>query len=237
MSTMMAHTRSRRPTTTRRSSSTTNHRARAVATNGGAPAVVAVPDHEIAGGFASSFTTSALQAQRFAQGVLAEASPIAMRAGRARLMVQWASLSGTPAQRQTLVKAYRAAGLELVLIQQMSELPRVQTAAFMKDYFAAGGAIGAIGDWLALAGGALRRPTVARPASRGNGKVAGKALFGGLLDEVGGWIKDTASKAGDAFVDAVGSVVDAVVSAGKSLGDAISSAVSWTVDQCTDLVE
>ena len=133
MSTTMATTRSRRPGTPRRSSPTTNHRARALGSNGRALAMVAVPDHEVAGGFASSFKTSALEAQRFAQGVLAEASPLATRAARARLMVQWASLSGTPAQRQSLVKAYRAAGLELVLIQQMSELPRVQTAAFMKD--------------------------------------------------------------------------------------------------------
>jgi hypothetical protein len=237
MSTTITHSTSRRSRTPRRFSPTTNHRAPALGRNGRALALVTVPDHEIAGGFAGSFKTSPLQAQRFAQGVLAESSPLVSRAARARLMVQWASLSGTPAQRQTLVKAYRAAGLELVLIQQMSELPRAQTAAFMKDYFAAGGAIGVVGDWLALAGSALRRPTVARQAIRGNGKVAAKAFLGGLLDEVGGWIKDTASKAGDAFVDAVGSVVDAVVSAGKSLGDAISSAVNWTVDQCTDLVE
>ena len=39
----------------------------------------------------------------------------------------------------------------------MSELPRVETATFMKDYLAVGGAIGIVGDWLGLAGSALRR--------------------------------------------------------------------------------
>jgi hypothetical protein len=205
--------------------------------------MTALPDTELAGGFANSFKTSALEAQRFAQGVLAEASPLATRATRSRLMVQWASLSGA-AQRQALIKAYRTTGLELVLIHQMSELPRAQTAAFMKDYLAAGGSIGIVGDWLALAGQALRRRAASnRPAASNKRAVkravrrASKFSLGGVLDDIGNWVKDTAEKAGDAFVDAVGSVVDAVASAGKSLADAIGSAVNWTVDQCTDLAE
>jgi hypothetical protein len=223
MSTLITTARSRRSRTLRVASSVNGRRAVAIAV---------LPDAELAGGFANSFKTSALEAQRFAQGVLAETSPLATRAARARLMVQWASLSGA-AQRQALIKAYRATGMELVLIHQMSELPRAQTAAFMKDYFAAGGSIGVVGDWLALAGQALRRPGAPRRAVR----KTSKAFLGGLLEDVGNWVKDTAEKAGDAFVDAVGSVVDAVASAGKSLADAIGSAVSWTVDQCTDLVE
>ena len=230
MSTLITTPTSRRPRTLRVSSSRNGRKALAK---------TALPDTELVGGFANSFKTSALEAERFAQGVLVEESPLATRAGRSRLMVQWASLSGT-AQRQALIKAYRTTGLELVLIHQMSELPRAQTATFMKDYLAAGGSIGIVGDWLALAGQALRRRAAShRPAASNKRAVrrASKFSLGGVLDDIGDWIKDTGEKAGDAFVDAVGSVVDAVASAGKSLADAIGSAVSWTVDQCTDLAE
>jgi len=136
-----------------------------------------------------------------------------------------------------LIKGFRTSGAGVMFIHHLAELPQEQTASFMQDYFAAGGELSSVVEWLRIVGARLRRPTRARVmATRGRrvpAKRGTRAKAFGFLGGFGDWISDTVGS----IVDSIGSIVDSVIKAGKSLASAIGEAVSWTVDQLTDLVE
>ncbi|HMB69501.1 MAG TPA: hypothetical protein VKU85_09315, partial [bacterium] len=97
------------------------------------------------------------------------------------------------------------------------ELPSADARAYMKEYFAEGGDMAAVAEWLSLAGSHLPTPT----------KQAG--TDGAVIDVLG----DVADAAGDL----VSNMVDAVVSAGKSIADAVSEAAAWSVSKVSDLIK
>jgi len=205
--------------------------------------------------FSVALQRSPLEAIKVANLSIQSKLPIRERAVQTSELVHAASLSNSVDTRRTLIKAFRQSKQELMLVQHMTELPRDQTAAFMKDFFDEGGSTDTVAEWLQAVGAALREleeEGKIKPAVKGARKVASKAastvatktaagrrrqaLAGGFFDDVVNWVKDTAKKVGDAVVDAVTSVVDAVVKAGKSIADAVSAAVNWTVNQVRDLV-
>ena len=205
--------------------------------------------------FSVALQRSPLEAIKVANLSIQSKLPIRERAVQTSELVHAASLSNSVDTRRTLIKAFRQSKQELMLVQHMTELPRDQTAVFMKDFFDEGGSADSVAEWLQAVGAALREleeEGKIKPAVKGARKVASKAastvasktaagrrrqaLAGGFFDDVVNWVKDTAKKVGNAVVDAVTSVVDAVVKAGKSIADAVSAAVSWTVNQVRDLV-
>ncbi|HRH17130.1 MAG TPA: hypothetical protein PLS22_06715 [Aquabacterium sp.] len=206
--------------------------------------------------FSVALQRSPLEAIKVANLTIQSRLPIRERAVQTSELVHTASLSNSVDTRRTLIKAFRQSKQELMLVQHMTELPRDQTAAFMKDFFDEGGSTDSVAEWLQAVGAALREleeEGKIKPAVKGARKVASKAaakvaskstaagrrrqaLAGGFFDDVVNWVKDTAKKVGDAVVDAVTSVVDAVIKAGKSIADAVSAAVNWTVNQVRDLV-
>jgi hypothetical protein len=187
----------------------------------------------------SSFAgaTSSAQGIKVVSDTLTASRPIADRAKETGALVHWASVSGTTEQRRTLVKAFKQTGASMLFIHHLSELPQEQTASLMKDYFAAGGDLKSVVEWLRVIGFSLRHPrgtrVSLRQAVRGPGTRRTRAVTRGLWDDFTDWVSDTAGS----VVDAVGSVVDAVIDAGKSLAQAIGETASWALDQLTDLVE
>lgn len=197
--------------------------------------------------FSVALQKSPAEALKVANLTLQASQPIALKAVQTSELVHAAALSNSLDNRRTLIKAFRQSKQDLLLVQHMTELPREQTATFMKDFFDEGGSTNTVAEWLQAVGAALRELEeggTIKPVSR-SGRAALKAvagarrrpgLAGGFFDDVVNWVKDTAKKVGNAVVDAVTSVVDAVVKAGKSIADAVAAAVNWTVNQVRDLV-
>lgn len=175
-----------------------------------------------------------------------------MRVGEARDVVlgtiRWAAAQGADAdkRRRAVAKAFRTSGQGLYLVHGASELSADDAAAMMGAFFAEGGDMQTVGQWLAIAGREIAsreaapvvatitapNPTVTRRAPSAQRRAAG--LFDWVSDAasaVSNWLSDTASS----VADAVGSVVNAVISAGKSVADAIAAAASWTAGQIGDL--
>jgi hypothetical protein len=188
--------------------------------------------------FTNAFVVSPAQAQKLTVSLLTANRPAAERLLQAGELVHAVSASADRTRRRTLIAGFRQAKAELALVHQMAMLPAEQAAAFIQDFLDDGGDLGAIFQWLGMAGAALRRPRArgaraavaahwAQPRTR-----TARGLFGDIVDAVGGAI----GSVGSAIGDAVDSVVDAVVKAGKSLADAIGSAMNWTIAQLTDLV-
>lgn len=192
--------------------------------------------------FNQAFALGPVQAQKFTAGLLTAKRPDADKLREAGELVHAVSAGGDRERRRTLIAGFRSAKSELALVHQMALLPEEQAEAFIKDYLNDGGGLGAVFQWLGMAGAALRAPRgraaraaatqhrlvtksrSARPASRG--------FFGDITGAVGGAI----NAVGGAIGSAVSSVVNAVIKAGKSLADAISVTLRWTVSQLTDLV-
>jgi phage-related protein len=198
--------------------------------------------------FAQTMAVSKVQGLKLATDTVASVKPLSLKVVETSELVHWASASNDPENRRTLVKAFKNTGSEMMLIQHMTELPREQTAVFMKDFFAAGGSTASVAEWLRAVGTALRelrQPKVRSAAKKATrtarttvaSKKTARGASRGWFDDVVNWVKDTAKKVGNAITDVVGSVVDAVISAGKSIANAVKDAINWTMDQIGDLVE
>jgi hypothetical protein len=203
--------------------------------------------------FQQRLTTSPVQAQQWVGELLLANRPMLERAEQTSELVHWAAESAGAVQRQALVRSFREAKAELMLVQHMSELPRERTASFMTDYLAAGGSLGAVMDWLQVVGATLNAKsrsrvaaaskTVARAAGRKTAasktaaaKTSRGAASRGWFDDAVKWVGDAAKKVGNAIGDVVDSVVNAVISAGKTLAQAVAEAVNWTLDQVKNMV-
>ena len=194
--------------------------------------------------FNDAFALSPDGAAKLTSSLLGAADrPLADRLADAGELVHWASAPAAQAQRRSLIAGFREAGADLVLVHHMAQLPREQTAAFVKQYLGEGGSLIPILQWLGIAGNVLRAPRAAAAARaawtvvpRGRGQRGLFDKFADGLAKFGNGVIDGVKKVGSGVVDAAGSLVDAVIGAGKTLADAVGDALNWTVDQLTDLV-
>jgi hypothetical protein len=192
--------------------------------------------------FNQAFMQNPVQAQKITVGLLTANRPGADKLRDAGELVNAVSVGGDRQRRRALIAGFRQAKSELALVHQMALLPEEQAESFIQDYLEDGGDVGAVFQWLGMAGAALRAPrgraaraaatrhwaaTPARSARSGS-----RGLFGDIVNTVGNAINSV----GNAIGNAVNSVVNAVIKAGKSLADAIGAAVNWTIAQLTDLV-
>jgi hypothetical protein len=118
--------------------------------------------------------------------------------------------------------AFRQRRVDVAMIHGVAEMTKGDARAYMKDYFAAGGDMRSVAEWLQIAGGVLRQ--------HGGGKAPDTA--GSVVSTVGGWIDDAVDAAGDM----INTVADAVKAAGKSLADAVGAVLNWTLDKIADFV-
>jgi hypothetical protein len=177
--------------------------------------------------FNQAYTQSPVQAQKITAGLLTANRPSADRLTDAGELVHAVSAGGDQQRRRTLIAGFRQAKCELALVHQMALLPEEQAEAFISDYLKEGGGLGAVFQWLGMAGAALRAPRsrAARVAATRHwvepkarsARSASRGLFGDIVGAVGGAI----NAVGNAIGSAVNSVVNAVIKAGKSLADAI----------------
>lgn len=172
---------------------------------------------------------------RLARGILSTVNDRDNYISETGDMISWAKL-GSNEDRTMVTRAIRRDGGragEIFLIHQISGMTQAQARPFMQDYFAAGGDIKAIVQWLAAAGTVLRRHRVKDDNTAGGVVDAVGGAIGGAVD----WVVDTVEDAVDTIGEAITSVVDAVVNAGRALGEFIGEVVNWTVEAVGDLVE
>lgn len=175
-----------------------------------------------------------------------------MRVGEAlnvvRGTIRWAVAQGTDAEkrRRAIAKAFRTSGQGLYLVHGVSELGTDDAAAMMRAFFAEGGDMQTVTQWLGIAGQAIAAretapvvatisaptPTIAPRIPSARRRAAG---FFDWVSDAASTVSNWMSDAANSLVDAVTSVVNAVVSAGKSVADAIAAAASWTASQVGDL--
>lgn len=160
---------------------------------------------------------------RLARGIFATMGAEQEEDEEPAALVAWAS-TGSSEQRRLLAKAAHLHGASLILVHEITALPRNAARPFVGDYLAAGGGMGAIAQWLRIAGGVMRRHKV---------KPSGTD---GFVVDAAKWVADKAEDVVDATVEGIDTLVDAVVKAGKSLLDIVVETASWTIDQVADLV-
>ena len=104
--------------------------------------------------------------------------------------------------RRTVCTAFRESRMNLVLMQGIAEMKKLDARSYMKQYFDDGGDIRPVLEWLEIAGRVLR-----------NRQVRTETDWNPVS-----WVKDRLEDAWDATVDAVEDVVDAA-------GDMITTVV------------
>ncbi len=183
-----------------------------------------------------------------AKGIIGKSEGVGEKRETVRGLVGWAATQTPDAaeRRRTVIRAFRAGRHDLMFVHAVSSLGAEEAATFMQTYFAEGGDMQPVVQWLEIAGGALRTrnsPSVrVGPTSR----VRAPARVTHASRTPAGWtdpFKDAASAVKDWVVDtaedvasAVGNLVGGLLFGGKSLSDIMNSVVSWSVDQLTDLV-
>jgi hypothetical protein len=180
---------------------------------------------------------------KLARAILTRSQTARERCEAAVALARWSASSGSEGveRRRSVCRAFRAAKSNVLAVHGVSQLSRAEAREFMKTYFAEGGDMKAVAEWLRSAGAAMserelsavrngaKRPRVRRSARTRSLKWG----LGDIVDAVG----DAAGAAAGAIGDAVDTVVDAIVSAGKSVGEAVAAAAGWTVGQVTGLVK
>lgn len=174
---------------------------------------------------------SATRTYRLARGVLSTVTDRDNYISEASDMINWAK-QGSSEDRAMITRTIRNDGGragEIFLVHQISGMTLAESRPFMQDFFAAGGDMKAVVEWLAAAGTVLRRHRVKDPGTAG-----------GVVNAIGdavGWVVDVVEDAVDAIGEAITNVVDAVVNAGRALGDFIGEVVNWAIESVGDLVE
>jgi hypothetical protein len=171
------------------------------------------------------YKSSPANALKLSRVVLEHAQSSAGDENHARALFQWGQAQGR-AERQVVCSAFRQAKLDIVAVHHIAELTQKDAQGYMKDYFEAGGDLGAVLQWLQVAGGVLRENLPSKPED-----TAGDAVK---------WVGDKLKEAGGKVVDAakgmINTVVDAVKAAGKSLVHVVEEAAKWTADKLRDLM-
>lgn len=142
----------------------------------------------------------------------------------AHSLIDWGRGAGTR-QRRMVCRAFRESRSNVLMVHGISELQKRDARAYMKDYFAAGGDMKSVVQWLQVVGHVMRKHRGKQPDTDG------------FVVDAAKWVADKVEDTVDAIGDAVNAVVDAVVSAGKSLANALAEAAGWAVDKVTDLVD
>jgi hypothetical protein len=192
------------------------------------------------------------KANQLAGGLVGKRKKVGEERDFIRNMTRWAAVQTSDAEerRRIVVRAFKQNHREIFAVHGCSGLSPTEAALFMRSYFAEGGSIQAVAEWLRIAGRRLQsvQPTplevvvgTALPVHRApsrpqNGRTPTTAGFFDWVDDAADAVGDFFSDVGNAVGDAVSTVVNAVLNAGKSLFDAVAAAVNWTVDQVKDLV-
>lgn len=175
-----------------------------------------------------AYQLSSTKAYRFARGTLSLVNTEARYESDAQALIQWGK-GGTSGQRQLVAKALRLDGgkaANIFLIHNISEMTQPEARAYMSDYFASGGDLDAVSDWLSIAGGVLRRHQVKDVNTAGN-----------VIRDVVDWVVDRVEDVVDSITQAITAIVDAVISAGRALVDIVADVINWAADAIGDLVQ
>ncbi len=173
-----------------------------------------------------AFQLSETRAYRLSRGILATAADLAAYETEGGALVNWALAAGGQ-ERQLVTRAIRNdAGRtgEIFLVHQMSGMTRTNARTFMADYFAAGGDLKAIAEWLAASGSVLRRHQVKSADTVG--------FIGDAID----WVADQFEDVVDIIAEGATAVVDAVINTGRSLAEFVGGVVNWSIEKVGDLV-
>jgi hypothetical protein len=201
----------------------------------------------------SARAESAGRTEKLARAIVGKAKTDEEEQETVRGLMEWANARTTDAaaRRRTVIRAFRAKSRTILAVHGISELASDDAAAFMRSYFAEGGDMRPIAQWLAIAAGVLEKAEAAAAtngarASNGRRRTSAAAKRGNgrhVEPELFGWIKDAAGAVGNflgnaanSVGNAISTVVDAVVKAGKSIGAALAAAAKWTAEQTTSLV-
>jgi hypothetical protein len=171
------------------------------------------------------YKTSQDNALKLSKAVLQHAQAAPGNEDHARALFQWAQQQG-PQQRQMVCQAFHQSKLGVVAVHHIAELTQTDARAYMKDFFAAGGDLNSVLQWLEIAGGVLRQNL--------DSKKEGTA--GDAVKWVGDQVKKVAGKVVDAAKGMINTVGDALKAAGKSLAHVVEEAVKWTANRLADLV-
>ena len=90
------------------------------------------------------------------EGVLATSESTEQLAKEAREMAEWARRAGAH-ERRELTKGFKKAKRAHLLIHAMARMEPEDAAAFMQNYFEAGGELITVAEWLRDAGEAARK--------------------------------------------------------------------------------
>lgn len=134
------------------------------------------------------------------------------------------SAKAAPKTRRSIVKNFVKNKQSVVLVHNIAQMKRADATNIMKDFFAEGGKMDEIAEWLMAAGNILK-----------TGAVPGDT--DGLFGDAWNWVKKTGKKVADAVVGAINTVADAIKAAGKNLADAIKQIINWSQDKVNDFVE
>ena len=107
---------------------------------------------------------SAPKALQFSKAVMRNWKDNTKRKDEAREMVKWAK--GVGGQKRKMVsQAFNQSGMRLPFILCISELNKRDARVFMKDYFASGGDMKSVLQFLQLSDAALRKHRLKRPST------------------------------------------------------------------------
>jgi hypothetical protein len=171
------------------------------------------------------YKTSQDNALKLSKSVLQHAQSPQGNEDHARALFQWAQQEGAQ-QRQMVCQAFQQSKLGVVAVHHIAELTQKDARAYMKDYFAGGGDLSAVLQWLEIAGGVLRQNL--------DSKKEGTA--GDAVKWVENKVKEVAGKVVDAAKGMIQTVGDALKAAGKSLAHVVEEAAKWTANRLADLV-
>jgi hypothetical protein len=169
---------------------------------------------ELPKALAGLYASSPAKARTFTKGVVANWKTPAQATEESRPVFGWALKAGK-AQRRMLIHAM-AKSHGIAVVDNVGELSRGEARTVMKEYFAEGGHIGDVLEWMRACGEYLRQQNAA----------------GDSDTDLLGLIK----KGVNAVKQGLKTVGDALKAAAKSLGDAIRSVVNWTAAQLRDFV-
>jgi len=139
-------------------------------------------------------------------------------------MANWARI-GDSRRRKMVCKAFKQSGESGLMVHNIGGMERRNARAMMKDYFAAGGSMADVMEWLREAGTFLRFHSGAKTGTDG------------FLSKAWKGIKKVGKAAVDWATAAVKTVSDAIKAAGKNLARAIRETANWTVSKITGVVE
>lgn len=170
-----------------------------------------------------ALTRSETRGLRLAHGILASAPTETRGLNECRALINWASATGSR-ERRLVARAVRVSSDNLVLVHELTRLPRQTARPFFVDYFASGGDMKAVARWLQVSGHVLRTHRVKRGDTMG------------FIEDAAEWVGDKVESGVDAIAEGAETLVDSVVNAGKSLVDVVTEVVNWSVAQVADLV-